>query len=193
MMRNFKILLILCVLVLFWGCGSGCDNPLNHCYESDVSRDMIEINQFSMVALDSIIALNASANDDYTVSVKSHYYVRYDHYTDTYHSEEYIPFTIETPYSLTIFMDVYGCDNPKCSNAKRIVFHDEGYNYVEALDETSFSISKNTSDYYYEKFGENCELEVALFFRLRINTSRIKIDLNVQDASETCEVVDEDW
>ena len=90
-------------------------------------------------------------------------------------------------------MDLYGCDNPKCSNEKIIVFHDEGYNYVEALDETSFSISKNTSDYYYEKFGENCELEVALFFRLRINTSRIKIDLNVQDASETCEVVDEDW
>ncbi len=192
-MRIFKILLILSEVVLLWGCGDGCNNPLNRCYEDDASRDLIEINQFSMVALDSIIALNDSARDDYTVDIKSHYYVRYDHYTRTYHSEEFIPFTIETPYSPTLFMDIYGCDNPKCSNAKRIVFHDGDYNYVEALDKSSFSISKNTSNYYYEKFGEKCKLEVALFLRLRINTSRVKMDLNIQDATETCEVLDEDW
>ena len=42
----------------------------------------------------------------------------------------------------------------------------------------------------HENFGDDCKLMLSLFFNLKIRTPRIKIDVDLQDAVEACQVED---
>jgi len=198
-MKFYSLGLVLCCAMFLYGCGSGCDRLMAVCYEGHAARDTATVHQFSMVALDSMIALNDSIDDGDAVRIKSHYeaisdpyyyYRNVDYPQMDFSSVEFIPFAIEVTDVPLIFMDVYGCDDQKCSNANKIVFHDREFNYVEVLKEDSFTFSKNPLSYYYENFGDDCKLMLSLFFNLKIRTPRIKIDVDLQDAVEACQVED---
>jgi len=215
-MFRFLISLLFAIsLFSFYGCGEGCDNPWNwYCGDESSSRNVIDVNAMSLVALDSIILHNDSVQQDSLSKVShSHYYENYTPFSKILKSavstdstispiyfqvdknywsgndDEYIRYKILYSDSNLIFMDIYGCHNRMCSDANKLVFHDSVYHYIEILD-SSFTFSKNSKGLYYTEFGENCELNVSLFFRLKINTSRIKIDWNVQQATEICETDD---
>ena len=85
-------------------------------------------------------------------------------------------------------MDIYGCQDIYCSSATSVVIHDSSFKYVETLRRGEFLFLVPSGKVYSEEFGYDCEIKVAAYWDLIVNTETVRIDWNVQEAEESCEV-----
>ncbi len=85
-------------------------------------------------------------------------------------------------------MDIYGCNDVHCLSATSIVFHDSSFKYILALKKGEFLFSEPTEQIYTEEFGYDCQIKVAAYWNLKIDTEYIKIDWQMLEAEEVCEV-----
>lgn len=86
-------------------------------------------------------------------------------------------------------MDIYGCNDLHCLSATSIVFHDKNYEYVEVLEKGEFEFLEPTEKIYTKEFGEDCEVRIASYWNLNIDTERIKIEWLMLEAEEVCDVI----
>ncbi len=85
-------------------------------------------------------------------------------------------------------MDIYGCNDVHCLSATSIVFHDSSFKYILALKKGEFLFSEPSEKIYTEEFGYDCQIKVAAYWNLKIDTEYIKIDWQMLEAEELCEV-----
>lgn len=103
-------------------------------------------------------------------------------------NSEFETFKIGSDESDSLFLDIYGCSDIHCLSATSIVLHDSSFKYILALKKGEFLFSEPSEKIYTEEFGYDCQIKVAAYWNLKIDTEYIKIDWQMLEAEELCEV-----
>lgn len=92
-------------------------------------------------------------------------------------------------FERVFYLDLYGCADKYCLTTQKIVLRDENYSYMEVLlPDSDFVIEKRSdSKFEYDEFGKDCVVTEEYLFNLKLHTSRIRADWDIQLGSETCQ------
>ncbi|MFA6622497.1 MAG: hypothetical protein WCS54_00150 [Fibrobacteraceae bacterium] len=92
-------------------------------------------------------------------------------------------------YEKVFYLDLYGCADKYCLTTRKIIFRDEDYAHAEVLLPDSDFVIKKRSDskFEYGDYGKDCVVTEEHLFNLKLHTSRVRADWDIQLGSETCQ------